>query len=77
MGDVINLNQARKAREKKSRERQAAVNRTRFGRDKTERQRSADDQNRVKKELDGKALSPQPAASLEATPLEKDSEPKV
>jgi hypothetical protein len=58
MGDVINLNQARKARDKKARERQATVNRARFGRDKGERQRTADDQNKLKRDLDGKALLP-------------------
>ena len=58
MGDIINLNQMRKARAKQARERQAAANRVRFGRDKAERQHSADDQTRSKQELDGKALSP-------------------
>ncbi len=58
MGDIINLNQARKARDKQAHERQATVNRARFGRDKTERQRSAEDQNKSKRELDGKALAP-------------------
>ena len=67
MGDVVNLNQVRKAREKLTRERQATVNRARFGRDKTERQRSVDDQNKLKKDLDGKALSPT---------VEEDREPK-
>jgi hypothetical protein len=62
MGDLVNLNQMRKAREKKARERQAAANRVRFGRDKAERQRSTDDQNRLNKDLDGKVLAPDTGA---------------
>jgi len=68
MGDVINLNQARKAREKKAQLRQAAANRSKFGRDKTERQRAADDQSKVKKELDGKALTPEAVELAEKEP---------
>ncbi len=77
MGDVINLNQARKARDKTARERQATVNRARFGRDKGERQRSAEDQNKLKNDIDGKALSrPAGDANAVGNPLGKDSEPK-
>lgn len=64
MGDVISLNQARKAREKKTRERQAAANRARFGRGKGERQRVADEQSKLKRDLDNKSLeSPAPDKS--------------
>jgi hypothetical protein len=56
MGDVISLNQARKAREKNTRERQAAANRVRFGRTKGERQRVADEQSKLKRDLDSKTL---------------------
>ncbi len=71
MGDLVNLNHARKARDKKARDRQAAANRMSFGRDKAERQRAADDQGRIKKELDGKTLN-----AGDSTSVEKDSEPK-
>ncbi len=57
MGDVINFNQARKSRDKQTRERQATVNRARFGRDKPDRQRSVDEQKKLSRDLDGKALS--------------------
>lgn len=68
MGEVISLNQARKARDKKTRERQAAANRARFGRDKGERQRTADEQGKSKRDLDGKAIEPQPDGADEADP---------
>jgi len=62
MGDIVNLNQMRKLRDKKARERQAAANRARFGRDKGERQRVTDDQARLNKDLDGKVLAPDSGA---------------
>ncbi len=68
MGEVISLNQARKARDRKTRERQAAANRARFGRDKGERQRTADEQSKSKRDLDGKAIEPPPDGSDKPDP---------
>ena len=43
MGDVVNLNRFRKAKEKAAREAQAAANRTRYGRTKDQRAREKDE----------------------------------
>jgi len=56
MGEVVNLNRFRKAREKVEREAQAAANRTKYGRTKDERQRQKDEGVRTAKDLDGKKI---------------------
>jgi len=56
MGEVVNLNRFRKAREKVEREAQAAANRTKYGRTKDERQRHKDEGVRTAKDLDGKKI---------------------
>jgi len=56
MGDVINLNQYRKARAKLGKERRAAENQARFGRAKRERDEARHTQERRERELDGKRL---------------------
>ncbi|WP_343526846.1 DUF4169 family protein [Sphingomonas sp.] len=53
MAEIINFRQARKAVVRKAAERQAAENRARFGRTKAEKQRDADEQERLRRELDG------------------------
>ena len=58
MGDVINLNQARKTRERLEKTRRADANRLRFGRTRAERQREALEAENARKELDGKKKSP-------------------
>lgn len=58
MGDVINLNQVRKARERQEKTRQADVNRARFGRNKAEKQRESAEADKLRRELDGKKKSP-------------------
>lgn len=58
MGDVINLNQARKARERQDKARQADANRLRFGRTKTEKQRETAEAEKLRRDLEGKKKSP-------------------
>ncbi len=58
MGDVISLNQARKMRERQEKTRQAAANRTRFGRNKAEKQSETAEADRLRRTLDGKKKSP-------------------
>jgi phage-related minor tail protein len=58
MGDVINLNQARKARERQEKTRQADANRVRFGRNKGEKLREASEAEKLRRELEGKKKSP-------------------
>lgn len=58
MGDVINLNQARKARERQEKIRQADANRLRFGRTKAEKRRDGAEAEKSRRDLDGKKKSP-------------------
>jgi hypothetical protein len=54
--DIVNLRQARKARQRQDKERQAAANRARFGRSKGERLGEQAEQQRRDRELAGKRL---------------------
>ena len=54
MSEVINLNRARKARDKVAAVRQAETNRVLFGRTKTEKRHDVAEAARIAKELDGK-----------------------
>lgn len=56
MTDVINLNKARKARDKRAAKAVAAENRVRFGQAKPARERDAQAAERTKQDLDGKKL---------------------
>lgn len=56
MGDVVNLNRFRKAKEKAAREAQAAANRTRYGRTKDQRAREKEEATRAAKDLDSKKI---------------------
>lgn len=58
MGDVINLNQVRKARQRQEKSRTASENRAKFGRTKADRQREAAEADRIARELAGKRSSP-------------------
>lgn len=58
MGDVINLNQVRKARERQEKTRQAETNRVRYGRTKGEKLREGADAEKQRRELEGKKKSP-------------------
>lgn len=58
MGDVINPNQARKARARLQKSREADGNRARFGRTKAERLRMDAEADRASRDLDGKKKSP-------------------
>lgn len=56
MADIVNLNQFRKKRDRRDAERQAAVNRERFGQSKDMRGKTARELEKAKKELDDKRL---------------------
>lgn len=56
MTKIVNLNRARKARHRQEQERQAAVNRAKFGRPKAERRREAAEESRAARDLAGKKL---------------------
>lgn len=58
MGDVINLNKARKQRDKARDVAKASENVTRFGRSAAQKSREADDLARAKALLDGHAVPP-------------------
>lgn len=53
MGDVINLNKARKARARSEAKDQAAANRVAHGRSKAERDAAAAERERLQRLLDG------------------------
>lgn len=54
MSDVISLNKARKALQRKAAKAQAAENRVRFGQSRPEREKQQKDAERIAKEFDGK-----------------------
>ena len=56
MADIVNLNQFRKKRDRRAAERQAVVNRERFGQRKDTRGKTAHELDKAKKELDDKRL---------------------
>jgi ribosomal protein S2 len=53
MGDIVNLRQVRKRAARKDREAEAAVNRAKFGRTKTERTLQQNETEKLRKALDG------------------------
>ncbi|WP_292082624.1 MULTISPECIES: DUF4169 family protein [unclassified Brevundimonas] len=56
MGEVVNLNKARKARDKADAKRAAEANRLTFGRTKSERQMTQKERDRDAARLDGHKL---------------------
>lgn len=56
MGDVINLRQARKARDRREKEAASGENRAKFGRAKAEKALEAASRARAERELDGHRL---------------------
>ncbi len=56
MGDVVNLNKFRKARDRKTADDQAAENRVRFGLPKDLKSKARTDAEQTQKDLDGKRL---------------------
>lgn len=53
MGDLVNLNKARKARAKAEAEKKAADNRAKFGMTKAEKTKIADEKSRLARHVDG------------------------
>ncbi|MFA7430460.1 MAG: DUF4169 family protein [Rhodospirillaceae bacterium] len=62
MGEVINLREVRKRRDRAAREAEAAANRARFGRTKVDKRKDADEVERARRDLDGKRLDEEPDA---------------
>jgi hypothetical protein len=56
MGDVVNLNQIRKRRERAAAEQRAKENRTLYGRSKDDRIKAAHESEKAQRELDEKKL---------------------
>ncbi len=56
MAEIVNLNRARKARQRAQAERQAAENRVRFGRTKADKRREAQEKQRADQDLEGKKV---------------------
>ncbi len=56
MGDIVNLNKYRKQRQRTEQTEQAAENRVRFGRNKSDRTRTHSEQDRRSRDLEGKRL---------------------
>ena len=54
MGDIVNLNKYRKQSQRTEQTKQAAENRVRFGRSKSDRARARSEQDRRSQDLDGK-----------------------
>ena len=54
--DIVNLNRTRKTRARVEKERQAAENRVRFGRTKSERAKQGADTRRAQRNMDGKKI---------------------
>jgi Domain of unknown function (DUF4169) len=54
MGDIVNLNKYRKQRQRTEHAKQAAENRVRFGRSKSDRARTRSEQDRSSQDLEGK-----------------------
>ena len=56
MGDLVNLNKARKARAKAEAEKTAADNRLKFGMTKAEKKKNEDQKKRLARHVDGHRL---------------------
>jgi hypothetical protein len=69
MGDLVNLNRFRKAKERAEKERIAEANRVKFGRTKAERQKQAKQRALEQARHDGNKLEPEPPT--EAPPTKK------
>ena len=61
MGDIVNLNQFRKRRERELKEERAAGNRMKSGQKKTDRKALSHKTERSRRELDGKRLDQGPS----------------
>ena len=70
--EVINLRQARKARQRAARQRQAETNREKHGRSKIDRDRAAREAQARTRHLDGHWLEPPQPADDDARDPERD-----
>ena len=58
MGDLVNLNKYRKTKQRREDDRQAAINREKFGRNKAETDRERQLRRQADQTLEGKKLDP-------------------
>jgi hypothetical protein len=58
MGDLVNLRQARKQKQREAHEADAAANRQKFGRTKAEKQKTGAERKLAEKSLDGHKRDP-------------------
>lgn len=58
MGEIVNLNRARKSKARAEKEAKAAANRIAFGLPKAEKQAARRERERLTQDLDGKKLDP-------------------
>jgi len=58
MAEIVNLRQMRKRQQRADKERQAAANRTKYGRTKAEKQREAAETGHGRRHLDQAKLTP-------------------
>ncbi len=56
MGDLVNLNKFRKAKQRRNQEATAAINREKFGRTKADKDRDQQQRERQDRDLDGAKL---------------------
>ena len=75
MGEIINLNKYRRQRQRQEKERKSAVNRVKFGRIKSERELSANQIAKDRRDLDLKKRAPIPFTRPE-TDTSSDSDPE-
>jgi hypothetical protein len=66
--DIVNLNKARKTRDRAEDKKRAEENRVRFGRTKAEKQTAARNEVARIRELDGTQLTPRPGDDLDPGP---------
>lgn len=67
MSQIINLRQARKARDRQEKEKQAETNRARFGRTKAQKSKDKAVADKLQRHLDGHKLQPQTGSDDDPT----------
>lgn len=75
--EIVNLNKFRKSKKRAARERQAELNRTRYGRTKAERMHDDEERTRGKKLLDDAKLQPCEAGQNRLGAREDDADPDI
>ena len=66
--EIVNLNQYRKQRQKSQKQDDAAANRRKFGRTKSEKRQDDKVRGEAEKSLDGKEMTPEPSGDDRGKP---------